>query len=153
MGKAQYFRIKKYLFVQESFDGVWYNMVMLEEDAYTIRQASDILGVPTKVLRRFCDEGSIRHVRRKRNGYRILNKEQLEWAGILANLERCGFNELERKTFARLAWKGDKTLKDRKAMLETKKRNLWQKIEDLQAGIDFVERQVEVYDQKLLEGK
>lgn len=41
----------------------------------------------------------------------------------------------------------------KKAMLETQKRNFWQELEDVQHGIDVIERQVEVIEQKMGIGK
>lgn len=61
-----------------------------------------------------------------------------------------GINEL--KKYAALCRKGNSTIAERKAMLETQKRQLWQEFENIQAGIDFIERKNEVFD-KVLQGE
>ncbi len=124
-----------------------YNSNKMDE-MYSLREASRLNGVPTQALRRYCNEGTIRHVKRKRSGYRVLDAEQVTWARKLWYLERCGFNRADRKMYARLTWRGAETRLERKAMLETKKRNLWQKIEECQEDIDFIEREVELFDQE-----
>lgn len=122
----------------------------MEDGTYTLREVSQELGIPTHNLRRFCDKGLIRGVRRKRGGYRILNESQVERAQMLENLRRIGFSYNDMKRFVRLEGKGDATILERKAMLETKRRQLWQQVEELQDGIDFVERKIEVFDKKLV---
>lgn len=45
----------------------------------------------------------------------------------------------ELKKYVRLCRTGQKTVPERKALLETQKRQLWQELEDIQAGINFIE--------------
>lgn len=124
---------------------VCYNEGM-EENTYTLKQASLALGVSVYEVRHYCDRGLVRGVRRRRNGYRYLSEKQLEWVGILVMLRKCGFGIKEMKKYVRLAEQGEGTLQERKAMLETQKRQLWQEIYALQEGIDTAERLGELMD-------
>jgi hypothetical protein len=58
--------------------------------------------------------------------------------------------QTELKKYTRLFRQGEETLAERKAMLETQKRQLWQELEDKQQGIDFLERQVELIEREML---
>ena len=53
----------------------------------------------------------------------------------------------ELKKYARLQRQGGKTLQERKGMLETQRRQLWLKIQELQEGIGFIERMMEILDE------
>lgn len=115
-------------------------------DTYSLKEAGRVLGVSVYEVRHYCDRGLVRGVKRRRNGYRYLDEAQLEWIGTLVRLRKCGFGVKEMKKYARLAWRGDETLLERKAMLETQKRQLWQEIYALQEGIDAAERLEELMD-------
>jgi len=58
-----------------------------------------------------------------------------------------GVDEL--KKYVALCRRGDSTIPERKAMLETKKRQLWQELEEIHTGIDFIERKTEVLDKAM----
>lgn len=122
---------------------------MDESQLYTIKQASEEIGVSVWVLRRFCRNGLIPHVKRSHSGYLIFTPEQVGFAGMLASLERAGMSRSKLKQFARLFRRGDESLAERKAMLETQRRQFWQELEDHQHGIDAIERQIEIIDTKL----
>ncbi len=118
----------------------------MNNETFTLKAASEILGVSVYEVRHYCDRGLVRGVKRWRNGYRYLDMAQLEWIGVLVKLRKCGFGVKEMKKYARLTWQGNKTLPERKAMLETQKRQLWQEIYALQEGIDAAERLGELID-------
>lgn len=121
----------------------------MDNETFTLRQASQILGVPAQTLRRFCNAGLVRRVKRMRAGYRILNNAQFELMHRLVYLRRCGLDMADLKTYVKLEERGDTTIGERKAMLETKRRQIWQMLQDGQENIDFIERQIELFDQKI----
>ncbi len=116
------------------------------EETLSLRQASSILGITTSKLRRFCNRGLIQHVRRTKSGYRILSMAQVDWVKTLVYFDRCGMSTAEIKKYRDLCRKGRITLTERKAILLTKKRQLWQELEDLRENIDFIERKEELFD-------
>lgn len=122
---------------------------MDESRLYTIKQASEEIGVPSWVVRRLCRNGLIPHVRRNRSGYQMLTMEQVTFAQTLIALEKAGMTRSKVKRFSRLFRRGDESLAERKAMLETQRRQFWQELEDRQHGIDAIERQIEIIDTKL----
>ena len=91
----------------------------------------------------------IPHVRRLSNYHRVLTEQQLDWVKTLLGLKQCGMRPSEIKQYIKLCRQGNSTIKERSAMLDTKRRQLWQEIEELQAGINFIERKQEIFNQIL----
>lgn len=108
-----------------------------------------MLDVSRGVLLRFCNSGLVPGIRRNRLGHRTFEEWQVNHIRTLLGLRQAGFNKADLKYYVRLLRQGDQTLPERKALFETQKRQLWQQLEDLQQGIDFLERQVEHIDQAL----
>ncbi len=116
---------------------------------YSIGEACKILNISRSTLVRLCNSGLIRHIRRDQRYRRTLNEEQINLARTLLGLRQAGFTKSDLKRYSRLVRQGDKTLPERKAMFETQKRQLWQALEDIHQGIDFLERQSELIDQEI----
>lgn len=112
-----------------------------ETEPFTIKQAAAQLGIPASTIRYYCGLGLIPHIKRTRTGYRLLNSCQLDQLCFIAHLSRCGFSTKELKRYATLAKQGNITIPERKALLATKKQQLWHQVRDLQNEIDFIERQ------------
>lgn len=118
-------------------------------ECYNMRQLSQDLQVPSQVLRRFCSRGLVPGIRRTRTGRLAITPQQATWLRTLVFLQSCGFNNYELKRYVNLCRQGNVTIPERKAMLETKKRQIWQTIENAQANIDFIERKTDIFDQTL----
>ncbi len=113
----------------------------------TIKQAAERLGVATQVVRRCCNYGLISGVRRTRSGRRLFTPAQVDELSLAIHLRACGLSLAETKQYLRLARSGNSTASARKLLLQTKKRQLWLQLSDLQKNIDFIERQEELLDQ------
>lgn len=122
---------------------------MREGETLMIRQAAEELGVPVRLLREMCNRGLIPQVRRDGKGRRLFTLEHMALIAVLLGLKKAGFKNAELKRYSRMYRLGEASLSERKAMMETKKRQLWQELEDKQEGIDFLERQVEIIDVEL----
>ena len=120
----------------------------MDKDTYTLREAREQLGLPAHAVRKLCNAGLVRGIRRKRNGYRVLNSTQINELGMFAGLMRAGFSLEEMKKYAQLQRQGGEALKECKGMLETQKRQLWLQMQNVQESIDFIERTIEVIDGK-----
>lgn len=91
----------------------------------------------------------MRGIRRQaKNHYRVLNPEQLELLKTLYYLNQGGVSMRDLKKYSHLEYGGTKTIAERKAFLETKKRQIWQELEDLQEAIDQIERKIEILERR-----
>lgn len=127
-------------------------MVMDIQRYYTIGQACDELHVSVYTIRRFCNRGLVPSIKRAKNGRRVFTPEQITWLKTLIHLRESGLSTAELKKYVALCRSGKSGILERKAMLETKKRQLWQELEDIQSNIDFIERKIEIFDKSLSEG-
>lgn len=119
----------------------------MKVDEFNISQAAQILGTGTRLIRRFCSSGLVPNVKHRAAGRRVFTSAQIDWLRTLLGLYNTGMKIPELKKYVRLCRTGHKTVPERKALLETQKRQLWQQLEDIQAGINFIERKVEIFDQ------
>lgn len=112
-----------------------------EPKAYTIRQASELLGVKTGTLRHYCNLGLISGLKRNRAGQRIFSEEQFNQLRNIAYFFRCELTSREIKNYLR------SSPAEQKQILGTKKQQLWQKLDTIRQNIDFIERQEDLINQ------
>ena len=74
----------------------------MDEKTYTLKQVSGQLGIPVYTVRRLCNAGLVAGIRRNRNGYRVLNEEQVNELGMFVKLLRAELTMGELKKYARL---------------------------------------------------
>lgn len=116
----------------------------MDKNTHTINEVAKQLKISRHTLGRLCNSGLIPHIRRNRQGYRVLSPEQVDFANILLNMKQAGFTKRELRRYSRLYRQGARTAPERLAMLTTRKRQLWQEISQRQKAIDFIERQEEI---------
>ena len=102
-----------------------------------------MLGIPLRSLRRLCTQGLIPGVKRDHSRQRVFTEQQLNLAKTLFSMREYGFKSRDVRKYAALYRQGASTKAERKALLDTRKRQIWQEIETRQAAIDFIERQDE----------
>lgn len=116
---------------------------------YSIGEACEMLNISRSALVRLCNSGLIRHIRRDQRYRRILNEEQINLARTLLGLRQAGFKNGDIRRYSKLFYQGSSALSELKALVDTRRRQLWQNLESIQASIDFLERQSELIDQEM----
>ncbi len=119
--------------------------MIMDKENYTIGEVCNILGAPKPFVRKLINHGAVTGVKRQRNHYRILNPKQLELVRTLYFLNRSGMTIRELKQYACLEQSGK--IAECKAILETRRRQQWEQIKDLQENIDVIERKIELWEQ------
>ena len=117
---------------------------MVNRQNFSINEAAKMLGVKGTSIRYYLNNGLVPHVRRARNGYRVLEMWQIDLLQILLNMKQAGFGTKQIRHYASLFREGKQTEAARLAMLTTRKHQLWQEIEQRQKAIAFIERQEEI---------
>lgn len=117
-----------------------------DEQKVTMREVSERLGVKSQVLRRYCNRGFVPGMMRVLPGQpRVFTEEQISYLRSALFLTRAGFTTKDLRKYIMLLRRGGAEADvERKAMLATHKRQVWQELEDLQETIDFIERQEEL---------
>lgn len=111
-----------------------------------IGEVSKILGVSPQRLRKYCNANIVPGVRPMRLGkHRTFTPEQIDLLRQAIWLSRAGFTMKDLREYVKLGQTKGKTAKAKQCeMLRTHKRQVWQQLEDLQATIDYLERQEEL---------
>ena len=109
-------------------------------------EVSKILGVRPQRLRKYYNSSIVPGLRPMRLGkHRTFTPEQIDYLRQAVWLSRAGFTRKDLREYVKLAQKADKVSRARRGeMLRTHKRQVWQQLEDLQATIDYLERQEEL---------
>lgn len=122
----------------------------MEEKLYTTKQARELLGLSADAMRAYLIRGLIPNLKRSRTGRIMLTEWQLDWLQVLTGLRRAGFTMEELKQYTRLCRRGEKTLTERKAMVETKRQQVWRELEECQKRVDILTRKEDYLEQILM---
>ena len=117
-----------------------------------MKQACEKTGLTYDTLKFYCNEGLVPNVKRDKNNYRIFNDKDIDWINSLSCLKNCGMSILEMKEYLDLCLQEEKSIPERKEILEVKLRELDNKIKEIQESIDYIHWKQNFYDD-VLSGK
>ena len=80
---------------------------------YTIKEASDITGIPATTLRYYDKEGILPFLERKESGHRMFSEQDLSMLRIIECLKCTGMSIKDIRQYAVWAQMGDSTLEQR----------------------------------------
>ena len=103
-----------------------------------MKQACEKTGFTYDTLKFYCNEGLIPNVKRDKNNYRIFNDKDIEWIKSLSCLKSCDMSIIEMKEYLDLCLLGEKTIPERKKILDNKLKELEHKINKIQDSINFI---------------
>ena len=109
----------------------------------TIGEIANILAVSVHTLRYYERIGLIQQVDRV-SGRRNYSKADLAWLEFIQRLKRTRMPLKEILQYANLWYEGDRTIKQRKAMLLTHRHRLVDEMAALQAHLDILDRKIEL---------
>ena len=114
---------------------------------YTIRDVSEKTGLSAHTLRYYEKEGLLSSVERTPGGFRQYTDEDLEALGLICCLKTTGMNLREIARFVHLAQEGDKTLKERVALLREHRESVIARMNEMREYLDKVTRKLEYYSE------
>lgn len=114
----------------------------------TIAQVSQKYGVSSDTLRYYERIGLIPPVHRSAGGIRDYDETDCGWVEFIKCMRAAGLPIEALIEYVALFQQGDDTLCARKALLLEQREQLAQRIADLQAVLDRLDRKIQVYDEK-----
>lgn len=105
-------------------------------------------GLSASTMRYYEKLGIIRNVLKDKNGIRMYTEDNLNWIRFIGELRNTKISLKEMIRYADLYYKGDSTIDDRIDLLEKHREYLIQTIADLSSALEFVNRKLELYNDK-----
>lgn len=102
---------------------------------YTIKEASDITGIPATTLRYYDKEGILPFLERKESGHRMFSEQDLSMLRIIECLKCTGMSIKDIRQYAVWAQMGDSTLEQRYNLFLSAARPLWHKSRSLKISL------------------
>ena len=117
-----------------------------------MKQCCEATGMSYEALKFYCNEGLVPNVKRAGNNYRVFDMHDVNWIRSLACLKRCGMSIQEMKEYLALCLQGQSTIPQRMELLEKYKKNIHERMAELQDSPDFIAWKENFY-REVLEGR
>ena len=114
---------------------------------YTIKQMSELTGLPASTLRYYDNEGLLPSLKRNDNNVRIFTDEDFHTLKLINCLKRSGLQLKEIKEYMNMAKKGNDTLKGRLAIFYKRRRLLKREMKTLIDVMSVIEYKCWYYEQ------
>lgn len=105
---------------------------------YTVKTAAAKANLSPYVLRYYEKEGLLPHIQRTESGIRRYSDEDLEWLGLVCCLKNTGMSIRQIRDFVNLSLQGPETLKERCNLLLAHKKEVEQRIEEMNRYLEKV---------------
>ena len=115
----------------------------------TIQEVSRRYGLSADTLRYYERVGLIPPVPRTRGGARDYDGPSLGWVELIKCMRSAGVGIEALCEYCRLFQQGEETVEARKALLVEQRRQLLERMEDMQRSLDRLNEKIENYDQGL----
>ena len=120
---------------------------------YTIKQVSEMLGIPASTLRYYEKEGLISKLERKNSGYRSFSEENINQIRLIDCLKKTGMPIKEIRNYIELVHIGDSTLKQRYEMFIERRKTVEKQMSELNDLLEMINRKCKYYEDKISENK
>ena len=113
---------------------------------YTIKDMSELTGLPASTLRYYDKQGLLPNLRRDQNNVRIFTDQDYHQLRLIDCLKKSGLSIKDIKTFIDLAEKGDTALTDRLEIFTRRREILGKELADLQDVLGVIEYKCWYYE-------
>ncbi len=116
----------------------------------TIAEASRRFDLTANTLRYYERIGLIPHVNRNKSGIRDYTEEDLGWIEFIKCMRSAGISIEALIEYVAMFKQGASTVKARKALLVEQRRQLAERIENMQATLERLDMKIDGYEERVL---
>ena len=120
--------------------------------AYTIKEVSEMMNLPTSTIRYYDNQGLIPHLERKESGYRVFQDKDIQMLKIIECFKSTGMSIVEMKKFVEMVKLGDASLQERYELFLERKKAVEKEMEQLQKQMDIIDHKIWYYKTALEAG-
>ena len=113
---------------------------------YTIKDMSELTGLPPSTLRYYDKQGLLPHLQRDPNNSRIFSEDDYHNLKLIDCLKRSGLSIKDIKKFIDIAGKGGQALHDKRDIFTRRREILRQELANLQEILNVIEYKCWFYD-------
>ncbi|WP_282697407.1 MerR family transcriptional regulator [Streptomyces sp. CC208A] len=114
-------------------------------DRYTISEVAALTGLSAHTLRWYERIGLMPHVDRSHTGQRRFTERDLAWLAFVGKLRLTGMPVADMVRYAELVREGDHTHAERRALLEATRRDVLNRIAELQDTLAVLDLKIDHY--------
>ena len=117
-----------------------------------MKQACEKTGLSYETLKFYCNQGLVPNVKRDSQNRRIFDDRDIAWINSLNCLKNCNMGIAEMKEYLALCLQGERTIPERKVILEAKRKSLEEECRRIEDAIAYIDWKQGFYDD-VLSGK
>ncbi len=111
----------------------------LENFMYSMKEACEMTNMSYENLKFYCNQGLVPNVKRDKNNYRVFSDNDIKWIQSLGCLKRCGMTINEMKEYLELCLRGERSIPERKIILEKKRKALLKAKKEIDDSLAFID--------------
>jgi DNA-binding transcriptional MerR regulator len=111
----------------------------------SIQQVAAIAQLSTHTLRYYERIGLLAPIERASSGHRRYSSQDITWINFLTRLRTTGMPIREMQQFAELRRQGDRTLTQRRQLLESHQKYIYQQLDELTQNLKAIQEKIQHY--------
>ena len=111
----------------------------------TIRECAAATGTTPDTLRYYEKIGLMARIPRERNGHRRFGEDEVRWVTFLRRLHDTGMPIRRMQQYARLLRRGDSTIAERRALLQTHRDDIRVRMATLAEHLRMIDKKIQIY--------
>ncbi len=119
---------------------------------YSMKEACEKTGLAYETLKSYCNQGLVPNVKRDDRNRRTFDDRDIAWINSLSCLKNCNMSIAEMKEYLDLCLQGERSIPQRKVILEAKQQALEAERKRIEDAIAYIDWKQGFYDD-VLSGK
>jgi DNA-binding transcriptional MerR regulator len=122
-------------------------MVEDMETELSIQQVAAITHLSAHTLRYYERIGLLSQVERASSGHRCYSSQDIDWINFLMRLRATAMPIRDMRRFAELRRQGDRTISQRRQLLETQQQHIQQQLDELTLNLKVIQEKIQHYSE------